>query len=75
MGKLPAVTSKEIVRVLKKLGFFEDRQKGSHLILIHPETKRRVVIPMHQGKTVKKPLFAAIINDTGLPTSDFLDLL
>lgn len=75
MGKLPAVTSKEIVRVLKKLGFFEDRQKGSHLILIHPETKRRVVVPIRQGKTVKKPLFAAIINSTGLPASDFLDLL
>jgi predicted RNA binding protein YcfA (HicA-like mRNA interferase family) len=75
MGKLPSVTSKEVVRVLKKLGFFEDRQKGSHLILIHRETKRRVVVPMHQGKTIKKPLLVAIINDTGFSVSDFLDLL
>lgn len=75
MNKLPAITSKEVVRVLKKLGFSEDRQKGSHLILIHPETKRRVVVPMHQGKTIKKPLLSAIIHDTGFPISDFLDLL
>jgi predicted RNA binding protein YcfA (HicA-like mRNA interferase family) len=75
MGKLPSVTSKDVVRVLKKLGFFEDRQKGSHLILIHQETRRRVVVPMHQRKTIKKPLLAAIINNTGFPLSDFLDLL
>ena len=75
MGKLPAVTSKEVVRVLKKLGFFEDRQKGSHLILIHSETKRRVVVPMHQGKTIKKPLLAAIIKDAEVSIHSFLDLL
>lgn len=75
MGTLPSVTSKEVVRVLKKLGFFEDRQKGSHLILIHSESKTRVVVPVHQGKTIKKPLLSAIIKDSKVSISDFLDLL
>jgi predicted RNA binding protein YcfA (HicA-like mRNA interferase family) len=64
-----------IVRALPLVGFFEDRQKGSHLILIHGTTKRRVVVPMHQGKTIKKSLLFAIIHDTGLTTEGFLELL
>jgi len=75
MTKLPAVTSKEVVRALLKAGFFEDRQKGSHLILIHHIAKRRVVVPMHKGKTIKKPLLSAIIHDTGITIEDFLELL
>ncbi|HBB56755.1 TPA: hypothetical protein DEW47_01295 [Patescibacteria group bacterium] len=34
MKKLPSLKAKDVVRILKKLGFEEDRQKGSHLILI-----------------------------------------
>lgn len=75
MKKLPAITAKEVVRALKKAGFFEDRQKGSHLILVHVETRRRTVVPIHPGRTINKPLLAAIINDAGLSVEDFLGLL
>lgn len=75
MKKLPAVTARDVVRALRKAGFYEDRQKGSHLILVHPETKRRTVVLMHQGRTIKKPLLIAIINDAGLSVADFLELL
>ncbi|MFH0755348.1 MAG: type II toxin-antitoxin system HicA family toxin [bacterium] len=33
MPKLQPTKSKELVRVLKKIGFFEFRIKGSHLIM------------------------------------------
>ena len=75
MKKLPVLTAREVVRVLKKAGFTEDRQKGSHLILIREDTKKRTVVPMHQGKTIKKLLLAAIINDAGMTVSEFLELL
>ena len=75
MPKIPSLTARKIVRALKKAGFIEDRQKGSHLILIHPETKARTVIPIHPGKTIKKSLVRAIINDTKLSVEDFLKLL
>ena len=29
MAKLPAVTARQVLRVLKRAGFVEDRQKGS----------------------------------------------
>lgn len=73
MKKLPALTAKQVIRILKKLGFQEDRQKGSHLILINPITKRRVVVPIHPGKIIKKPLLKSIIeNDVGISVEEFL---
>jgi len=46
MSKLPRVTGKEMVRALRRAGFVEDRQKGSHLTLLQPETGLRTVVPI-----------------------------
>ena len=76
MPKLPALTAKELVRILKRAGLQEDRQKGSHLVLMHPKTKRRVVVPMHSGRTIKRPLLQSIIEkDMGISTEEFIKLL
>jgi predicted RNA binding protein YcfA (HicA-like mRNA interferase family) len=75
MSTLPAVTGKQTVRALERAGFLKDRQKGSHLILIHPQRRVRVVVPMHAGKTIKKSLFAGILSEAGLSIEQFRDLL
>jgi len=75
MSKIPALTAKGVIRALKASGFVEDRQKGSHLILIHLKTKARTVVPVHSGKTLKKSLVQAIIGDAQLTTEEFLKLL
>ena len=75
MPRIPALTARKIIRALKKAGFAEDRQKGSHLILIHPKTKVRTVVPIHYGKTLKRTLLRAIINDAQLSVEEFLNLL
>lgn len=75
MSKIPSLTARKIIQALKKAGFVEDRQKGSHLILINPKTKARVVIPVHSGKTIKKPLVRAIIDDAKLSAEEFIKLL
>ena len=74
MAKLPSLTARKVVRALKRVGFVEDRQKGSHLILIHPETRARTVVPVHQGKTIKEPLLRAIIRDANLSVEEFIEL-
>ena len=76
MKKLPSLTAKQVIKVLKKLGFHEDRQKGSHLVLINPLTKRRTIVPIHSGKTIKKPLLKTIIEkDVGISIEEFVKLL
>ena len=75
MGVLPSLTARKVVRALKRAGFVEDRQSGSHLILIHPVTRARTIVPMHAGRTLKEPLLRAILRDAGLSITEFLALL
>jgi predicted RNA binding protein YcfA (HicA-like mRNA interferase family) len=75
MSELPGLSARKIVRALKRAGFIEDRQKGSHLMLIHPTTRARTVIPIHAAKTIKKPLLRAILRDANLSVKDFVALL
>ena len=75
MPRLPSLTARKIIRALKKVGFTEERQKGSHLILIRPDTKTRTVVPIHAGKTIKPSLVYAIIEDARLTVHEFIELL
>ena len=47
MTSTPSITPKDIVRILKKKGFVLDRSRGSHQIWLHPVSRKRAVVPMH----------------------------
>ena len=74
MAKLPQVTAREVVAVLHRLGFTDDRQTGSHLILYHAISRRRVVVPMHGGD-LKRGTLRSILADAGLTSEEFHELL
>lgn len=65
MSKLPSFTPQETIKLLEKKGFILDRSKGSHRIFIHPETKRRVVVPFHK-KDLPKGTFMEILKQAGI---------
>ena len=50
MPKLPIVSGAKAVKALQRLGFFVDRQRGSHVVMkkITTEGERGCVIPMHK---------------------------
>ena len=75
MPKIPSLTARQIIRALHRAGFIEDRQKGGHLVMLNVSTKTRTIIPIHSGKTIKKSLVHAIMNDAKLTTEKFLELL
>ncbi|MCX6595733.1 MAG: type II toxin-antitoxin system HicA family toxin [Acidobacteria bacterium] len=75
MAKLPSLTARQVIRALKRAGFIEDRQKGSHLILIRPEQNVRTVVPVHAGRSIKDPLLRAIVRDANLSVAEFIELL
>ncbi|MBI2551847.1 type II toxin-antitoxin system HicA family toxin [Candidatus Uhrbacteria bacterium] len=75
MPKVPPLQAKEVVRALKRLGFIEDRQKGSHLVMWNPKTGARTVVPMHFGKTLKRGLLFGIIKDAQVSTEEFTKAL
>ena len=63
-------TPKEVIKKLKKLGFVEDRQSGSHKIFYHPETKTRAVVPYHL-KELPKGTLSAILRESNISKGDF----
>jgi predicted RNA binding protein YcfA (HicA-like mRNA interferase family) len=50
--------------MLRKAGFYRDHQKGSHLVMLHPDG-RRAVVPMHVGD-MKKGTAIGILKSAGL---------
>ena len=66
MPKPPSLTPRKLIRILKKHGFEEDHQTGSHLILIHPRDGRRIVVPVH-AKDLPKGTMLAILKSARIP--------
>lgn len=74
MSELPRISGREMARALKKIGYEQDRQRGSHIILRQTDSPhRRVTIPGH--KEVAKGTLRAIIHEVGLRVDEFKDLL
>ncbi len=54
-GRMPVLKAKDIIRVLKVLGFFEVRTKGSHIFFKHPDG-RTTLVPRHGGEDISRGL-------------------
>jgi predicted RNA binding protein YcfA (HicA-like mRNA interferase family) len=50
MPKLPRLSGAEIIKILEKMGFFQARQRGSHVVMKKNNTEGTVgcVVPMHR---------------------------
>ncbi len=72
--RLPALKPNEVIRALKRAGFYERRQTASHVILRKDGLPRPVPVPIH-SKDIPRPLLAEIIKEAGLTQKEFLDLL
>ena len=59
------LTPKEMIKLLKKNGFREVSQNGSHVKLRNERTQRQVIVPYH-SKAMKKGLEQAILKEAGL---------
>ena len=64
--------ARELLRFLRKNGYLEVRQRGSHLILVHP-TRSMLSLPMDSGD-VPRGLFLRILKDAGFKEADFLGI-
>lgn len=72
--KVPALTDREVIARLKKLGFVFYRQaKGSHEIWRHPDG-RWTMVPRHAGKTISRRTMKSILKDIRISADDFLAL-
>ena len=75
MPKLPLVKDRELIRVLKKLGFFEHPERGtSHLVFSHKDS-RRTTVSRHPGKDIPRGTLRAVLRDINISIKEFITLL
>lgn len=60
MSSLSPIKARDLIKILKKLGFVERRQKGSHLFLSHQDG-RTTVVPVHPSKQIGVGLLRSIL--------------
>jgi predicted RNA binding protein YcfA (HicA-like mRNA interferase family) len=68
------VLPKNMVAALKRAGFVEHHQIGSHLFLWHAEHRRMTTVAMHL-KDLPRPVMKKILKQAGLTEKEFRDLL
>ena len=61
--------SSELVRLLKKDGWFVVRQTGSHMMMEHPLKEGKLIVPFHASSEVKKGLLNAILKQAKIKIS------
>jgi len=69
--RLLPVSGKQMVKVLKKIGFQIDRQTGSHIVM----SKEDIILVIPYHSTVAKATKRELIKDAGLTVEEFNRLL
>ncbi|RKY68352.1 MAG: hypothetical protein DRQ24_11810 [Candidatus Latescibacterota bacterium] len=72
MPRLPSLAPKTVIKILEDKGFVLRRVKGSHHIYYHPETRRRVVVPLHK-KDLPQGTVREILKQAGIGRDELID--
>jgi len=65
MPKIPALTPKKIIKLLKQNGFVLNHSTGSHLIFYNPDIKRRVTVAFY-SKDLPRGTLISILRQAGI---------
>ncbi len=72
--KLTPVPHKRLINLLGLIGYFPVRQRGSHIVLQHNETRKITVVPA-RAKDIGVGLISIILKEIGLPKEEYFKLL
>lgn len=72
MPKLVPTYSKNLIKILKKKGYFIDHQTGSHVIL-YKKHSSPLVVPQH-NKELKKGLLKGILKQAEISIDEYNQL-
>lgn len=73
MAKLPRISGRECIAALLKAGFYERRQRGSHIVLRRDDPFTQLVVPDH--RELDRGTLRAIIRQADLSVDEFVELL
>jgi predicted RNA binding protein YcfA (HicA-like mRNA interferase family) len=73
MTKLPTdLSGQELIRILTRIGFVVQRQRGSHIILRRESPFARVSVPDH--KTLRVGTLRTILREAGISIEQLIAL-
>jgi len=73
--RLTRTGARQTLAALKRDGWYEHHQRGSHLALRHPSKKGQVTIPVHAGKDIHPVTLKYILKQADLSEEEFVKLL
>ncbi len=75
MPKLPRISSKKAIKTLKKLGFEQVRQTGSHVVMKKKTEQVEIgcVVPVH--RELKVGTLSVILKQAQITVDDFIENL
>ena len=71
MAKLPVFSGRNLIQLMKKMGFRVIRQKGSHVSMM--KDNHKTIVPLHDE--LAKGTLLGILKQCGLTKDDLIDLL
>lgn len=71
MTKIPPMPGNLLVKKIQKFGFVFQRQKGSHVVLHHPDG-RIAVVPCHKGHDLDPCLVRKILKEVKIEPDSIL---
>lgn len=69
MSKLPVISGRELVRLLGRIGFQFDGQKGSQIILVRANPATTLTVPDH--RELDRGTLRAILRQVGMTVDEF----
>ena len=74
MTKLPTdLSGQDLIRVLQRVGFIVQRQRGGHIVLRRESPHARVVVPNHRNLRIGT--LRTILHEANLTAEQLLELL
>ena len=68
---VPVLKYREVIAILRDLGFETKRQRGSHVHLRHADG-RATTVPRHGARDISPMLLRRIAKDAGLTVREFV---
>jgi len=77
MPKLPILSSKDVIRILERLGFepAPKRGKGSHSAYVKKTEERTYLVIIPHKHEIPRGTLHSIIEQAGLTKRDFIEIL
>ena len=75
MGQLHPLSARKVIQKLKRAGFVEKHQRGSHLYLESSDGEKIVTVPVHGSKDIPRgTLYNIVVRQAELSIEEFENL-